>query len=382
MRRRKFIATALVGLTVPRGVLDSAARLEPVGAAGSLARHVAELEETVHARALEFPTTPTVDQLPRLLRDYAGFRRLAGEVGDHLRFRVEHGLSQLCAFAGGNMADWQDYDAANAWYGAGLWHAGRGRSRESAAWIAGRSTLLAVHRGDDQQVLHDAAYAVMLSPRGQLGSTLGNALAAATLARIGHRAAAYQALDSARRAVDAQSDQETFTAYSMPWYRLGRFASEVHTRLGDFERARSYQDESLPAYPPGAATDTTFLRLDGAEAMARESYPQEGAEQATAALLALSPEKSSPILADRAEQVAEMIDADGSHTEHLRSVVRDVHRASAAAVRPERARGSTSQDPTRSPGCSRPACGSGAGVDVGSRSRSTKLPRCMPLVPR
>lgn len=326
MRRREFLAATLVGLTAPRGVLDSAARLEPAGGAGSSARQVAELEETVHARALEFPTAPTVDQLPRLLRDYAGFRRLSGEVSDHHRFRVEHGLSQLCAFAGANMATWQDYDAAHAWYGAGLSHAGHGRARESEAWIAARITLLAVHRGDDQQVLHDAAYAVMLSPRGQLGSTLGNALAAAALARIGHRAAAYQALDGARRAVDAQSDQETFTAYSMPWYRLGRFASEVHTRLGDFERARSYQDESLPAYPLGAATDTTFLRLDRAEAMVREGNPHEGAEHATGALLALSPEHAAPILADRAEQVAEVIDTDGTHTEHLRSVVRDVRR--------------------------------------------------------
>lgn len=327
LRRREFLAAALVGLTFPRGVLDSAARLEPASAVGSLARQVAELEETVHARALEFPTTPTIDQLPRLLRDYAGFRRLSGEVDYHHRFRVEHGLSQLCAFAGANLADWQDYEAAHAWYGAGLSHAGRGRARESAAWIAGRSTLIAYYRGDDQQVLHDAAYAVTLSPRGQLGSTLGNALAAAALARAGHRTAAYQALDSGRRAVDAQSDQETFTAYSTPWYRLGRFASEAHTRLGDFERARSYQDESLPAYPPGAATDTTLLRLDRAVAMAREGYPDEGAEQATATLLALAPEKAVPILADRAEQVAEVIHADGSNAEHLRSVVRDVRMA-------------------------------------------------------
>ncbi|MGH3567975.1 MAG: hypothetical protein ACRDRH_18480 [Pseudonocardia sp.] len=324
MRRRKFLATALTGLAVPRGVLDSAARVRPPDASGSLARQVAELEGIVHARALDFPTTPTIDQFPRLVSDYAEFRRLSFEVGEHQQFRVEHGLSQLCAFIGANAATWQDYDAAYEWYRAGLEHAECGQARESAGWIAARSTLLAVHQRADEQVLHDAAYAVMLSPRGQLGSTLGNALAASTLARMGHRTAAYQALDAARRAVDAQADQETFTAYSMPWYRLGRFASEMHTQLGDFERARSYQDESLPAYPAGAATDTTFLRLDRAEAIVREGYPHEGAEHATAALLALSPEQAVPILADRAEQVAEVIDASGFDSEHLRSLVRDV----------------------------------------------------------
>lgn len=181
----------------------------------------------------------------------------------------------------------------------------RGRAREAAAWIAARSTLLAAHRGDHQQVIHDAAYAVMLSPPGQLGSTLGNALAAASLAQIGHLKAAVKALDGARRGVDAQPDLDTFTAYSMPWYRLGRFASEVHTHMGNFDQARALQDESLPGYPPGSATDTTFLRLDAAEAIARQGYHHESAERATAALLALPPEHAAPILADRASRVAD-----------------------------------------------------------------------------
>ncbi|MGH3800559.1 MAG: hypothetical protein ACRDTD_10575 [Pseudonocardiaceae bacterium] len=75
------------------------------------------------------------------------------------------------------------------------------------------------------------------------------------------------------------------------------------------------------------ATDTTFLRLDRAEAMARDGDPQDGAEHATAALLALSSAHAAPILADRAEQVAEVIDTVGPHTEQVRSVVRDVRAA-------------------------------------------------------
>ena len=325
VRRREFLTKALLGLTIPPGVLDSAARLEPISTDGVLARQVADLEETVHLRALEFPTTPTVDQLPRLVRDYTGFRRLAGEVRDRHRFRVEHALAQLCAFAAANLADWQDYDSAHVWYGTGLAHAERGRAREAAAWIAARGTLIPVHRGDDRQALHDAAYAAVLSPRGQLGSTLGSALAASTLAKVGHRAAALVALNEAKRAVDAQPDVDTFTAYSMPWYRLGRFASEVHTHLGDFELARTYQEQSLPAYPPRADTDRTFLQLDRAEGMARQGYPQVAAEHATATLLALSVEKSAPILADRADQLAEVIGArGGSDVEALRHVVRNM----------------------------------------------------------
>lgn len=330
VRRREFIAAALLGLTVPPGVLASAARLEPTSAGGSLARQVAELEEAVHVRALDFPTVATVDQLPRLLRDYAGFRRLAWEIGDHHRFRVEGGLAQLCAFAGANLSTWQDYDGAHAWYAAGLLHAERGRAGEARAWIAARSTLIPVHRGDDRQAVHDAAHAVALSPRGQLGATLGNALAAVTLARVGHRAAALVALDEARRAVDAQRDQVTFTAYSMPWYRLGRFASEVHTQLGDFTRARSYQDESLPAYPSGSATDTTFLQLDRADALARQGYPREAAEDAAATLRSLPPETAAPILADRAAEVARVIGTDGGpDVETLRDVVRRVRTGTA-----------------------------------------------------
>ena len=185
-------------------MLDSAARLEPATASGPLARQVAELEETVHLRALEFPTTPTVDQLPRLVSDYAGFHRLVGETQGRQRFRVERALAQLCGLVGANAADWQDEDGARAWFGRGLVHAQRGRAREAEAWIAARGTLLAVFRGDTRQAVHDAAYAAALSPRGQLGATLGNALAAASLARMGHRALAYMALAEARRAGDAQ----------------------------------------------------------------------------------------------------------------------------------------------------------------------------------
>ncbi len=333
MRRRQFLAATLAGLLVPAGVLDSAARLEPAAAAGSLARQLGELDEAVHTRAREFPATPTVDQLPRLLRDYAGWRHLADEAGEHHRFRVEHNLALLCAFTGANLATWQDVDAAHTWYGAGLLHAGRGQAREAAAWIAARSTLLAAHRGDHDQVIHDAAYAVMLSPAGQLGSTLGNALAAGALAQIGHRTGAMQALDWARRGVDAQADLDTFTAYSMPWYRLGRFASEVHTALGEYDRAAAVRDESLPAYPPGSATDTTFLRLDAAEAAVHQGEPDKGADRAAAALLALPPEHQAPILVDRAGQVADLIARTGFDPERLRRVVDEV-RATAPPADP------------------------------------------------
>ena len=92
--------------------------------------------------------------------------------------------------------------------------------------IAARSTLLAVHRGDHRRVMHEAAYAVAISPPGQLGSTLGNALAASTAARMGHREVALMALRDAERATE-YAGEETFTAYSCPWYRVGRFASEA-----------------------------------------------------------------------------------------------------------------------------------------------------------
>lgn len=319
MRRRAFLAGVLLGIAVPPGVLDSAARLEPVAGGGSLARQVAELEETVHLRALDFPTVPSIDQLPRLVRDYAGFRRVSYEAPAQLRFRIESALGQLCAFAGGNLADWQDYDAAHAWYGEGLIHARRGGAREVAAWIAARGTLMPVHQGDARQAIHDAAYAVMLSPPGQLGSTLGNALAASTLAKIGHREAALKALDSAQRAVDRQDDLDTFTAYSMPWYRLGRFTSETYTALGEFDKARHHQDQSLGGYPPDTDTDTTYLRMDRAETMAREGYRDAATDEATEAILRLSPGKTAPILLDRAGEVGKLLGSDG---EPLRETIR------------------------------------------------------------
>lgn len=171
--------------------------------------------------------------------------------------------------------------------------------------------------------MHDAAYAVAISVRGQLGSTLGNALAASAAARLGHRDIALMALRDAERATEHRS-AETFTAYSFPWYRLGRFASEVHTQLGDTKRARTIQGEALAAYPAGAVTDRTFLALDHADCLRQEGYPRDAARHATQTLLALTPECALPVLLARADEVTDAIGTAGrSDTEDLRDVVRN-----------------------------------------------------------
>ncbi len=283
MQRRAFLAAALVGLVVPPGALDSAARLDPVSDSGPLARQVAELEATVHRRALDFPTTPTIDQVPRLLRDYGGFRRLAGEAGVHLRFRVEGALGQLCAFVGANLSTWQEYDDAHAWYGAGLRHAERGGARDVTAWIAARSTLMAVHQDNPRQAIEDAAHAVALSPPGQLGSTLGNALAASTVVPVGP-------------------------------IRLGDAHGPGRVRTGP-----PTPGPGPPTYPPGSATDTTMLRLDAAEGLAREGYPDAAADAAVEALGLLPDEHLAPILLDRAVAVGRLL---GPERARVREAIR------------------------------------------------------------
>ena len=80
MRRRAFIRDTLsaAGLVIAPGVIDSATRLDPVDTSpASRARKVAEFEARVHARALDFPTVPTVDQLPALVRDYVAAQHAA-----------------------------------------------------------------------------------------------------------------------------------------------------------------------------------------------------------------------------------------------------------------------------------------------------------------
>ena len=324
MRRRAFIRDTLsaAGLAVAPGVIDSAARLDPVDTSpASRARKVTEFEARVHARALDFPTVPTIDQLPALVRDYVAAQHAATRGGIHHR-RIYSSMAYLAAFVAAYLSSWQDYDTAMLWYGEALDHAGRAGDREAAGWVAARSTLVAVHRGDHRQVMHDAAYAVAISPRGQLGSTLGNALAASTAARLGRREVALMALREAERATEHQGE-ETFTAYSCPWYRVGRFASEVYTQLGDTKRAQAIQDQALAAYPAAAATDRTFLALDRADCLRQQGYPREAARHATQTLLSLRPEYAVPILLDRADEVADYIGTAGrSDTDDLRHVLR------------------------------------------------------------
>ncbi len=322
MRRRAFICDtlAVAGLVIAPGVIDSAARLDPVDTSpASRAREVADLEAAVHVHALGFPTVPTIDQLPALLRDYVAAHHVTRQVGIS---RVHSSMAYLAAFIGANLASWQNYAQATLWYRKALSHASRVGDREATGWIAARSTLIAVHRGDHRQAMHDAAYAVAISVRGQLGSTLGNALAASTAARLGHRDIALMALRDAERTTEYRG-AETFTAYSFPWYRLGRFASEVYTQLGDTKRARTIQSEALAAYPTGAVTDRTFLALDHADCLRQEGYPRDAARHATQTLLSLPPECTLPVLLDRADEVADAIGTAGrSDTDDLREVLR------------------------------------------------------------
>ncbi|MGH3931721.1 MAG: hypothetical protein ACRDTF_17310 [Pseudonocardiaceae bacterium] len=323
MRRRAVIRDTLsaAGLVIASGVIDSAARLDPVDTSpANQARKVAELEATVHAHALDFPTVPTVDQLPALLRDYVAAHHSTARAG--LR-RAYSSMAYLAAFIGANLASWQEYAQAMLWYRKALSHATRVGDRAATGWIAARSTLIAVHRSDHRQVMHDAAYAVAISPRGQLGATLGNALGASTAARLGHREIALMALREAERATEYRGE-ETFTAYSFPSYRLGRFASEVYTQLGDTKRAQAIQGDALAGYPAGATTDRTFLALDHADCLRQEGYPRDAARHVTQTLLALAPECALPILLDRADEVADAIGVAGrSDTEDLRDVLRN-----------------------------------------------------------
>jgi hypothetical protein len=114
------------------------------------------------------------------------------------------------------------------------------------------------------------------------------------------------------------------TAYGFPSYRLGRFASEVYTQLGETKRARAIQNDALAAYPTGAVTDRTFLALDHADCLRQEGYPRDAARHAIQTLLALSPECTVPILLDRADEIADAIGTAGhSDTEDLRDVLRN-----------------------------------------------------------
>lgn len=318
MRRRAFISHTLTaaGLLIPAGVLDSAARLEPTEASGHVAAMVDDLEASVHRHAMAFPTTPAADAMPALVRDFTMARRVVTEAPAHLHGRVYGSVAYLRAFLAAQLADQQDYDGAHRWYGVALSHAEEAGDHEATGWIAGRAALMPWYRHDAYQTMHDAAFAAVHSPVGQLGTTLGNALAASTLARIWDRRNALRALDASERATERS--EERFTAYSFPSYRWHKFASDVRTHLGDVARARHHQTEALAGYPKGAITDPTFVRLDEADCMTREGYGREAAEHAVRTVLTLTPERALPALLDRAEGIADSI---GTEADHLRHVI-------------------------------------------------------------
>lgn len=329
MRRRQFIRSTLAGagLALAPGVVDAAARLVPAGDSVTRAGKVADVEATVHARALDFPTTPAAESLAKQLRDYVDARTVATEAPSHLQGRICGCLAYLCGFLAANLADQHDYDGAHGWYGRGLEYAEYADDREARGWIGGRAALMPWYRKDPDRTIHDAAYAAVHSPPGQLGTTLGNALAASAFARIGDRRNALRALDASERATE-RSD-ERFTAYSFPSYRWHKFASDVRTHLGHVGRAERHQSAALEGYPAGAVTDPTFVRLDQAHCMAAES-PRDAARHATRAVLALRPERALPALLDRGEDVAERIGAAGrTETEDLRHVVRHMRNVAA-----------------------------------------------------
>ncbi|MGH3978144.1 MAG: hypothetical protein ACRDRZ_03945 [Pseudonocardiaceae bacterium] len=332
MRRRRFILDVLqaAGLAIAPGVIDSAARLELHEASGSMAHQVAELEQTAHLRALEWPTVPAVDQLPRLLHDFTGAWHLAVQAKGKRHARVHGSMAYLAGLLASNLTEQAAYERARAWYRRGYLHAELAGDREAQGWLAARWTAIAWYLGDNRQVLADAAFAQMRSPLGQLGSMLAPALAASAAARMGprYRVVAQQALDDARRGADYRGE-ETFTAYSFPSYQFGRFESEVFTRLGDTRRAYALQDQALAGFPAGAVASPAFIRLDQADCLRQDGDPKEAARHATQAVLALPPERALPIILDRGNALATAIGAaGGDDTDHLRHVLRQVRSGS------------------------------------------------------
>ena len=98
---------------------------------------------------------PTIDQLPALLRDYVAAEHVMTQVGTQRR-GVHSSMAYLAGLIAANLSSWQEYDKAMLWYREALDRAGRAGDRAATGWIAARSTLLAVRRGDHRRVKHQA----------------------------------------------------------------------------------------------------------------------------------------------------------------------------------------------------------------------------------
>ena len=139
---------------------------------------------------------------------------------------VHSSMAYLAGLIAANLSSWQEYDKAMLWYREALDRAGRAGDRAATGWIAARSTLLAVRRGDHRRVKHQAPTRWPSPRQASWGPPSATRWPRRPPRGWDHREVALMALRDAERATE-YAGEETFTAYSCPWYRVGRFASEA-----------------------------------------------------------------------------------------------------------------------------------------------------------
>lgn len=182
---------------------------------------------------------------------------------------------------------------AASWYRLAAIAADRSGELKTRVWVRGRSALALAYEGAGLNTATELARTALdMSDRPSLGALNAHMALAHVAGWRGHRTAALDHLDDARRVFDVAASDEQVSDFAVPAWRMAVFTSMLLSRLGD-PRAEVAQADAESTLPDTLPRFATHIAMHKGLMVANTGDTSEGIALARAALDALPPERHS-----------------------------------------------------------------------------------------
>ncbi|MEH1124831.1 hypothetical protein [Micromonospora sp. CPCC 206061] len=313
LRRSLLRTTATAGILLPVAILDEAdgirARMDRALDSGSLTDgDLDRWGQTVQERGHAFKTMPAREVLIEVIADFA---ELLTHAGHHQPTAVQARLcglsSRLAGIAGNVLTDIGDVRAGGRWFATAVRAADQAGDRSLHAWVLARQATVGLYLGQSAETA--ISRAVEAQRRAGRVRCSGAVLAAATearaWARLGHAAAARNALGRARTIAEGLPEADRANSiFGYPHRQLSFHVASTLTLVGSVREAERATREALSQYPAGEYVNPALICLDKAACIMRAGDPAAGHRHALQTLTAVPTQYRTALVLSRARELA------------------------------------------------------------------------------
>ncbi|MEO3784898.1 XRE family transcriptional regulator [Actinocorallia sp. B10E7] len=229
------------------------------------------LDESLLRYRREYPATPPLPMLDRLMREFTELQALcARRQPASVQRRLSRMTAALAVLTADSLMKLGDIRQAHAWYGTARTAADDTEEPRLRALVRAHEAMLPYYYGDLEEVVRLSREAQAIA-RGSVCSptALAAAAEARALARLGDVRGARAALDRTEQ-IYSRLNGQTGRAFDFTEQRLFLYLSGVHAHLPDTGRALDVQGQALALQPgQGSVLDPVLIRLDQAVTLAR-----------------------------------------------------------------------------------------------------------------